>query len=138
LYTKNLGEFSYVFIAIAAFTTMFSTTITTLDASPRTMTKATQLLFPKRTKIELLVLDSFFFRNILNLEIFYGQYGVLGKNSYYFIFFNSSFLRHFKLYINYWKTYTKRTPTFDIYLKDFKCCGIIFLIGFSIWFLSSI
>lgn len=34
LYTKNLSSEMYIFIAAAAFTTMFSTTITTLDASP--------------------------------------------------------------------------------------------------------
>ena len=44
LYTKNLGQYSYIFIAIAAFTTMFSTTITTLDASPRAMNRSTKLL----------------------------------------------------------------------------------------------
>ena len=32
MYTKNLGSWSYVIIGIAAFTTMFSTTLTTLDA----------------------------------------------------------------------------------------------------------
>ncbi len=47
LYTDNLGEQSAVFIAVAAFTTMFSTTITTLDASPRSMAHTTELLFGK-------------------------------------------------------------------------------------------
>ena len=50
LYTKNLGSFSYIFIAIAAFTTMFSTTITTLDASPRSMNISTKLLTRKEFK----------------------------------------------------------------------------------------
>ena len=50
LYTNNLGEFSYIFIAVAAFTTMFSTTITTLDASPRAMNKTSELLFNKNFK----------------------------------------------------------------------------------------
>ena len=45
LYTTNLGQGAYGLIAIAAFTTMFSTTITTLDASPRSMSRTTQLLF---------------------------------------------------------------------------------------------
>ena len=49
LYTNNLGEFSTLFIGAAAFTTMFSTTLTTLDASPRAMEKATHLLFKKET-----------------------------------------------------------------------------------------
>ena len=44
LYTSNLGENMMVFIAIAAFTTMFSTTITCLDASPRAMSKTLDLL----------------------------------------------------------------------------------------------
>lgn len=47
LYTLTLGESFYIFIAIAAFTTMFSTTLTTLDASPRAMEKTSSLLFLK-------------------------------------------------------------------------------------------
>ena len=49
LYTKNLGEHSHIFIGIAAFTTMFSTTLTSLDASPRAMAKTSELLFTKKT-----------------------------------------------------------------------------------------
>lgn len=48
LYTSNLGESWYLIIAIAAFTTMISTTITTLDASPRAMSKTVQLLFEQK------------------------------------------------------------------------------------------
>ena len=51
LYTSNLGEAWYGVIAIAALTTMISTTITTLDASPRVMSKTIQLLFKQKTKI---------------------------------------------------------------------------------------
>lgn len=47
LYTLTLGDSVYIFIAIAAFTTMFSTTLTTLDASPRAMEKTSNLLFAK-------------------------------------------------------------------------------------------
>lgn len=45
LYTSSLGESFYVIIAIAAFTAMFSTTLTTLDASPRAMEKTSSILF---------------------------------------------------------------------------------------------
>ena len=48
LYTATLGKGVYPFIAIAAFTTMFSTTLTTLDASPRAMENASKLLFPQK------------------------------------------------------------------------------------------
>ena len=44
LYTSSLGQVTYILIAVAAFSTMLSTTITTLDASPRAMSKTMQLL----------------------------------------------------------------------------------------------
>ena len=47
LYTKNFGNDFYFFIAIAALTTMFSTTLTCLDASPRAMTETMKILIPK-------------------------------------------------------------------------------------------
>jgi Mn2+/Fe2+ NRAMP family transporter len=50
LYTSTLGKGVYLLIAIAALTTMFSTTITTLDASPRAMSKTIELLFPNRKR----------------------------------------------------------------------------------------
>ena len=60
LYTSTLGTGVYLLIAIAALTTMFSTTITTLDASPRAMSKTIELLYPKRKqndyKLWLLIL----------------------------------------------------------------------------------
>ena len=50
LYTSTLGTGVYLLIAVAALTTMFSTTITTLDASPRAMSKTIELLYPKRKR----------------------------------------------------------------------------------------
>lgn len=38
MYTASIGSWSYYIIAIAAFTTMFSTTLTCLDAMPRVLT----------------------------------------------------------------------------------------------------
>lgn len=51
MYTASLGGWATILIGIAAFTTMFSTTLTTLDASPRAMKATTDLLgfgFKKR------------------------------------------------------------------------------------------
>lgn len=50
LYTSTIGTGVYFLIAVAALTTMFSTTITTLDASPRAMNKTIELLYPKRKR----------------------------------------------------------------------------------------
>lgn len=53
LYTSSLGDAAYGLIAVAAFSTMLSTTITTLDASPRAMSKTMQLLFEKKQSFYL-------------------------------------------------------------------------------------
>ena len=46
MYTVSLGSWAYWIIAIAALTTMFSTTVTVLDAYPRVMQSTSELLFP--------------------------------------------------------------------------------------------
>ncbi|MEZ4722028.1 MAG: Nramp family divalent metal transporter [Flavobacteriales bacterium] len=47
MYTSNLGQWAFPFIALAAFTTMFSTLLTCLDAFPRTLRRSSALLFDK-------------------------------------------------------------------------------------------
>lgn len=47
VYTSSLGDWSYWLIGIAAFTTMFSTTLTCLDAFPRVLAPATRILIQK-------------------------------------------------------------------------------------------
>ncbi len=48
LYTSSLGEWSRPVIMVAAFTTMFSTTLTVTDAFPRVLRRSTQVLLPGR------------------------------------------------------------------------------------------
>ena len=138
LYTKNLGQFSYIFIAIAAFTTMFSTTITTLDASPRAMNKATNLLKGKESKygywfwIILLFTGTF-----LILNYCMDNMGVLVKIATILSFLTAPFYA----ILNYTLIFGKHTPKKDrpgVYLKFLSIIGIVFLIAFSIWFLTSI
>ena len=52
MYTDNIGSWSYYFIAIAALTTMFSTTLTVLDAYPRVMKPLTEIFIPKVKTIQ--------------------------------------------------------------------------------------
>jgi len=47
LYASTLGDWATPVIAIAAFTTMFSTTLTCLDAFPRVMRQVTTNILPK-------------------------------------------------------------------------------------------
>ena len=46
LYTQSIGNWAYYFIAVAALATMFSTTLTVLDAYPRILKPTTELLLP--------------------------------------------------------------------------------------------
>jgi len=138
LYTKNLGEYAYVFIAIAAFTTMFSTTITTLDASPRTMTRANNLLFNKKTKLNywfwiiLLGLGTY-----VILRYFRDNMGLMVKIATVLSFLTAPFYA----ILNYVLITGKHTPKEhrpSIYLKVLSIAGIVFLLGFSAWFLLSL
>ncbi len=138
LYTENLGEYSYILIAIAAFTTMFSTTITTLDASPRVMAKTTNLLFDKKTKfnywfwILFLAIGTF-----IILYFFMSNMGLLVKIATILSFLTAPFYA----ILNYVLISGKHTPKEhqpNIYLKVLSWLGIVFLIGFSVWFLVNL
>ncbi len=48
LYTQSLGDWAYGIIGVAALTTMFSTTITVLDAYPRVLQRTTVMLVPNK------------------------------------------------------------------------------------------
>jgi Mn2+/Fe2+ NRAMP family transporter len=52
MYTNSIGEWSKYIITIAAITTMFSTTLTCLDAFPRVLKNTTELIFPKLKREE--------------------------------------------------------------------------------------
>lgn len=138
LYTKNLGNFAYVFIAIAALTTMFSTTITALDASPRAMSKANKLLFPTKIKLNywfwivVLSLGTF-----IILKYFSDNMGLMVKIGTILSFLTAPFYA----ILNYILITGKHTPKEhrpSIYLKILSICGIIFLVGFSAWFLLNL
>ena len=138
LYTKNLGEFSHIFIAIAAFTTMFSTTITTMDASPRAMNRTSKLLWKKDFKFGYWFWILFLFiGTFLILNYFLDNMGVLIKIATILSFLTAPFYA----ILNYKLITGKHTPKKhqpSIYLKVLSIVGIIFLIGFSVWFLTSI
>jgi len=138
MYTNSLGNWSYIIIGIAAFTTMFSTTLTTLDASPRAMHKTTELLRNTPVKqgylfwILLLV-----FGTIIIFFFFLSEMGRLIKIATILSFITAPFYA----IINYILISGKHTPklwrpTKSLHFLSFL--GIVFLIGFSIWYLSII
>ena len=50
MYTTSIGKWSYWIISVAAFATMFSTTLTVLDAYPRVLSPIVQNLYPEKWK----------------------------------------------------------------------------------------
>ncbi len=138
LYTKYLGSEMYIFIAAAAFTTMFSTTITTLDASPRAMTKTFDLLTDKSFKNMYWFWISFLALGTITILIFFkSEMGALIKIATILSFLTAPFYA----IINYTLISGKHTPVEwrpSIQLKILSWFGILFLIGFSIWYLFSL
>jgi Mn2+/Fe2+ NRAMP family transporter len=51
LYTKVIGNWSYLFISIGAFLIIFSTLLTVMDAYTRVIVEGNALIFPKLTEI---------------------------------------------------------------------------------------
>jgi len=138
MYTKSLGNWSYIIIGIAAFTTMFSTTITTLDASPRAMEKTSQLLFGPILKngyllwILILTIGTIIIFFFLNSEM-----GILVKIATILSFLTAPFYA----IINYQLMCSKHTPEEwrPSKIMHVLCwLGILFLIGFSIWYLTTL
>lgn len=53
MYGASLGEWSYYIIAVSAFTTMFSTTITCLDAQPRVLQSINQVMNTSQNPLKI-------------------------------------------------------------------------------------
>ncbi len=138
LYTSSLGEEFYVFIAAAAFTTMFSTTITTLDASPRAMSKTFDLLTKKSFKNIYWFWIIFLAVGTISILVFFmSKMGVLIKIATILSFLTAPFFA----IMNFVLISGKHTPKEhrpSLQLKILSWFGIIFLIGFSIWYIFSL
>ncbi len=138
MYNKSLGEKFGLIIAIAALTTMFSTTLTTMDASPRAMSRTCLLLFPKT------ILNSYFFwislltiGTIIILTLFLSEMGTLIKIATILSFLTAPFYA----IINYKLITSKHTPIEfqpSFSLKILSISGIVLLFAFSIWYITTL
>ena len=137
LYTSSIGENMFLIIAIAAFTTMFSTTITCLDASPRAMDKSFELLgFRKLSGYNfwLLILSA---GTILIFIFFMSEMGSLVKIATILSFITAPIYA----ILNYTLITSKFMPSnfhLSIKMKVYSIIGIIFLSSFSIWYITLI
>lgn len=138
MYTTNMGNWAYVIIGAAAFTTMFSTTLTTLDASPRAMAKTTQLLFNNATKFNYLFWIGILALGTVSIFLFLAsEMGLLIKIATILSFITAPFYA----IINYKLISSKHTPKIwqpSKKMHVLSWIGILFLVGFSIWYLTTL
>jgi len=138
MYTSTFGSWSYIIIGLATFTTMFSTTITTLDASPRAMHKATELISNKKIKNGYIYW--LFFLVIGTITIFFNfnsEMGTLVKVATIVSFITAPFYA----IINYILISSSHTPKKyrpKTFMHILSIIGIFFLLGFGIWYLSTL
>ena len=135
LYTDSIGSGVFIIIAIAAFTTMFSTTITCLDASQRAMKITSRLLGFKKLDnynfwIIILALGT-----LLIFIFFISEMGFLVKIATILSFITAPFYAfiNFKL-INSHHTPKSYRPS--LMINILSVLGILFLTFFSVWYLT--
>ena len=137
LYTETLGPAFYGLIGLAALTTMFSTTLTTLDASPRVMSHIGKLLWNQKQNTYLpwlLVLGSgtlciFFF--------FLTEMGTLVQIATVLSFLTAplfAFL-NFKLVTS---SYMPKASQPSKILRWWSKAGIVFLLLFALGYLYTV
>ena len=136
LYTENLGASSATIIAIAAFTTMFSTSITTLDASPRAFSRTLQILMNDKRDFYLYFLFLLAFGTIGIFVFFQSEMGLLVQIATVLSFLTTPFFAWANL----------KLVTSDNMPKEFQpnkfmillsWSGLVFLTTFTIGYLLS-
>ena len=137
LYTDNLGENVKIFISIAAFTTMLSTTITCLDASPRAMSQTLILLNHKKISgynTWILIISII----TMIIFVFYeSEMGALIKIATILSFITAPIyaIMNYSL-VN--SAYMPKKFKLSKAMKFYSISGIIFLTIFSIWYITLI
>jgi len=138
MYTHSLGNGSKIIIGIAALTTMFSTTLTTLDASPRVMQKSTELISNKKfSKGYLFWLLLLVIGTLCIFFFFISEMGLLIKIATILSFLTAPFYA----IVNYLLITGRHTPKGarpSLFLKVYSIISIIILIAFSVWYLSTL
>ncbi len=140
LFTSNLGSWAYILIAIAALTTMSSTTLTCLDAYPRVLKPTTELLFPKITSrkewnwLSWMWLGILFIGTIVILKFFITAMSFLVDLATTLSFLTAPVLG----YMNY-KVVTgsnvKQEDRPKLWLRILTWAGLVVLSGFGIYYI---
>ena len=143
LYTKTIGDWSYVIIAASAFTVMFGTIIAVLDGYSRSLQRTIELIFTKkekkiRTKFRILYIVFLLVISTGSLTVIF-QFGNNLKELVDFAtvlsFVIAPIIAVFNFRLVTGKFLNKESQPSTI-LKILSFAGIIFLSGFAIFFLT--
>jgi len=138
MYQESLGDWATFLIGIAALTTMFSTTLTTLDGSPRVMNKTSLLLLKDKYR------GSYLFWLLLlalgTLVIFFfflSEMALLIQIATILSFLTAPFYA----IVSFLLLTSKHTPKEaqpGLFMKSLSIIGIIALVVFSIYYITSL
>ncbi len=142
LYTKTIGDWSYLIIASSAFTVMFGTIIAVFDGYSRSLQRTIELIFTKkeekiRTKFRILYVIFLFVLSTGSLIVIF-QFGNNLKELVDFAtvlsFVIAPIIAVFNFRLVTGKFLNKESQP-SVLLKILSFIGIIFLSGFAIFFL---
>ena len=135
LYTSLMGSGWFVIIAIAALTTMISTTLTTLDASPRVMAHTTTLLNGKYANNQLTWMLILTAGTCLIFLVFAAEMGLLVQIATVLSFLTAPFYAAANLaLVTSSHMPAKHRP--KKWLRVASVLGILFLTGFGVTYLT--
>lgn len=134
LFTQSLGDWSYWIIAVSSFSVMFSTTLAVLDGYGRSLNSTIKLLFDTEKNQYDFWLITISIGSYLVISQFLNNLKILVDVATIMSFVIAPLIAIVNLKVIYSKEVSKEylPPTWMKYLSYF---GIIFLIGFTIYFI---
>ena len=137
IYTNSIGAWAFLIIAVAAFTTMLSTTLTCLDASPRVLAECGNLISENNAKekkqyrfwLLILVLGT-----VIILAFFLTNMKALVDFATTVAFLSSPIIAILNYLVVTGKTMPNQFKP-SKFLKILSWIGISYFIGFSVYFI---
>ena len=139
LYTESIGNWAYYFISFAALATMFSTTLTVLDAYPRVLKPTTELLLNSTKEgtnrhLTLIWFGVLITGTVLVIFIFSGKMKTLIDIATTLSFITAPILGYLNLKVVLGKNMAD-THKPKIWLKVLSWVGLIALSGIAVLFI---
>jgi len=141
LYTETIGSWSYIIIASSAFSVMFGTIIAVFDGYSRSLQRTIQLLFPKNVnqnsnsrKNYVLLISILAIGSLITVFQFGDNLKELVDFATTVSFLIAPIIAIFNFRLVTGKYLSKDTQP-PVWLKVLSYSGIIFLVGFAIFFI---